>query len=331
LTILHNFITHPNVGGVLVIDLGCEQTNRAALRRYLDRTDQLSTVATLDWLTIQQEGGVHHTITRGLDILRQRLPSVNATVRQPYPLRHLVVGTECGASDAFSGITANPLIGHAVDQIIAGGGSAILSEVPEMIGAEHLLIQRMRSPQVVAAFHSMMRWYREMAARLEVNMGDNLVPENRSGGLLNPCIKSLGAIAKGGTTVIEGILEYGERLTQPGLHLMQGPGNDLESVTGLAASGANLICFSTGKGTVTGSAIVPVIKVTSTSERFRLMPDDMDFNAGRLIQADQPCSLADCGHELLQLILATASGQRTQAEKNGQRQFQVWTAGKLSL
>lgn len=199
-----------------------------------------------------------------------------------------------------------------------------------MIGAEQILMARMRDANVVADFRKMILWYRDLANKLGVTMTDNLVPENKAGGLINACIKSLGAITKGGTTTIEGILDYGESVTRPGLHLAQGPGNDLESVTGLAASGATMICFSTGKGTVTGQAILPVIKISSTSALFRTLPLDIDFDAGVLIE-DPAWNLESLGNALFERILACANGQKTRAEWNGQQQFQIWSAGKLSL
>lgn len=329
LRVLRNHLNHPNVGAALIIDLGCEQTNYQAIHAHLRDFGAIPSIP-IDWLTIQKEGGVGQTVERSLAILGKRLAEVNAVVRSDYPVRHLLIGTECGASDSFSGITANPLIGNAVDKIIAAGGGAILAEVPEMIGAEQALMARMRNENVVADFRKMISWYRNLAHTLGVQMSDNLVPENRAGGLINPCIKSLGAIAKGGTTTIEGIIDYGERVTKPGLHLSQGPGNDLESLTGLVASGVTVVCFSTGKGTVTGNAIVPVIKISSTSALYQSMPFDIDYNAGLLLE-DPKWTLDRMGDDLFAHILATASGRKSCAELNGQQQFQVWTAGKLSL
>ena len=330
LRVLQNFINHPNVGGVLIVDLGCEQTNTSALNSYLKKNEALPSIP-IDWLTIQKQGGTQNTISKGLEIIGLRIPEVNGASRTPCPIGHLVVGTECGASDGFSGITANPVIGNMVDKVISAKGGAILSEVPEMVGAEHLLIRRMRSREVVKEFKTIMTWYRDLAETLGVDMGDNLVPENRAGGLINPCLKSLGAITKGGSGAIEGILDYGERLSQRGLHVMQGPGNDIESVTGMVASGANIICFSTGKGTVTGSAIAPVIKISSTTELYQRMPEDIDFDAGRIINGYNIVTLEQLGEALLDLVITVASGKQTKSEKNKQGQFQVWTAGKLPL
>lgn len=330
LRVLGNFITHPNAGRVLVIDLGCEQTDRRAVRSSLvgARGEMPSHV---DWLTIQEEGGTRKTIEKSVEIVAGHLPELNAARRSPCAIEHLVVGTECGASDSFSGITANPAIGNAVDRLVSGKGSAILSEVPEMIGAEHALMRRMRDAEVMSKFRAMMGWYKEMAGKLQVNMSDNLVPANKAGGLINASIKSLGAIAKGGNSRIEDVLDYGQAIERRGLNLMQGPGNDLESVTGLTSSGATVICFSTGKGTVTGSAIVPCIKISSTSGLYDRMSGDIDFNAGVLIDRTGNHSIEEVGGRLFELIIEVASGKKTKAELNEQRQFQIWTAGKLAL
>jgi altronate hydrolase len=329
LMVLSNIINHPNVGGVLIVDLGCEQTNAERMCGYLEENDLVPDVP-FDRVTIQEEGGVKAAVERSLGIIRELLPTVAAAQRTQCAVEHLVVGTECGASDTFSGITANPVIGNTVDRVVAGNGSVILSEVPEMIGAEQVLLGRMRDPKIAEKFLNILSWYESLAAKMDVQMSDNLVPKNREGGLINPTIKSLGAISKGGTTAVEDVIEYGEKLSKSGLSVMQGPGNDMESVTGMLASGANIICFSTGKGTVTGSALVPVVKVSSTTELFDRMSDDMDFDAGRLL-SNRDDTLADIGQELFEMCLRKASGERTRSETNGQFQFQVWTAGKLSL
>lgn len=330
LKILKNYMTHPNVGAALVIDLGCEQTNYSKLFSYL-RDRQTHPTVPVDWLTIQNEGGSRRTIQKSLDIIGERLPEVNENAREDVPIEHLVIATECGASDAYSGLTANAVIGHAVDRVISGKGSAILSEFPEMVGAEHALMRRMRSRDVASKFEKMMQWYRNLAQKLDVTMSDNLVPENITGGLINPCIKSLGAIVKGGTTVIEDVLDYADMLTKRGLNLMQGPGNDMESVTGMVAAGANVVCFSTGKGAITGNPIVPVIRISSTSELAQRMPDDIDFDAGTLLEHQNGPSLDELSESLLAQIIAVASGRKTKSEINRQQEFQVWTAGKLSL
>ena len=332
LTVLHNIIIHENVGGVLIVDLGCEQTNYSVVYKHLEKGAVNIFDKPIDWLTIQQVGGSPKTVAQGINIVSQRLQQVGAIIRRICPLSALTVGSECGASDAFSGITANCVIGYAIDKIVAAGGSAILSEFPEMVGAEQVLFPRMRNAKVREKFTRQMNWYSDMANRLGTSMDHNLVPENKAGGLINPFIKSLGAVMKGGTAIIEDVLDYGERVHKKGLNIMQGPGNDLESVTGLAASGANIICFSTGRGTVTGCALVPVIKISSTSELYSRMSDDMDFDAGVMLESHSTeIAHMELGERLHEMIISVASGQLTKPEINQQRQFQIWTAGKLSL
>jgi len=299
------------------------------MQRYLHEYSLVPDVP-FESVTIQETGGVKASVERSLEIIKDLLPAVTSAERTKCGIEHLVMGTECGASDAFSGITANPLIGNVVDMLTAANGSAILSEVPEMFGAEQVLMARARDPEVAEKFRDMISWYESLAEDLDVRISDNLVPENRQGGLINPAVKSLGAIIKGGTSSVEDVIEYGEKILKPGLNIMQGPGNDMESVTGMVASGANIICFSTGKGTVTGSALVPVVKISSTSELFERMPGDLDFDAGRLLAVGDGSSV-DLSEELLEMCLRKASGERTKSEINGQFQFQVWTAGKLSL
>lgn len=331
LRILKNTITHPNVGGVLILDLGCEQTNYKVMHKFLDGEVELSDKH-IDWITIQQEGGTKPAIKKAKKVITSRLKKVNRASRNAHPIEELVLGTKCGASDSFSGITANQVIGNAADKIIFGKGSAIFSETPEMVGAEDILFFRMRNKIVMNKFKKAMRWYKDLARRLAYVMDDNLVPENKAGGLINPYIKSLGAVVKGGTTVIEDFLDYGQRLTKSGLNIMQGPGNDPESVTGLVASGANIICFSTGRGAITANAIVPVIKISSTSDLYQRMGGDIDFDAGRLLEPKPGYStVEELGSQLLGLIIEVASGKKTKSERMKQRQFQVWTAGKLSL
>jgi altronate hydrolase len=327
LQVIRQSIGHANVGGALVVDLGCEQSNAAALRGVLPPEPGWKPV---DWITIQQLG-TPQSISLGRAIVQERLAEV-ATTRSECPLAALTLAGECGASDAFSGVSANRVIGAAVDRVIAAGGSAIITEFPEMVGAEQLLFPRMQHPELKEKFLSLMGWYREVATRLGTVLDHNLVPENKAGGLINPYIKSLGAVMKGGNTPVVGVLDYAEPVQSAGLHLMQGPGNDPESVTGLAASGANLICFSTGRGTGTGCALVPVIKISSQTCLSLRMPDDIDFDAGSILSAEEPArELERLGELLLERVIAVASGQRSCAEQNGQHQFQIWSAGKLSL
>ncbi len=327
LTVLAGFVGHANVVGCLILDLGCEQTDYARVHAALQETIADSG-KTVEWLTIQKSGGTRATITSAVEMIQQHLQTMQPALRESCPLSSLVLGTECGASDSFSGITANPLIGAVADRIIGGGGAAILSEIPEMLGTFDMLFSRFRSLEVAEKFHDVVDWYLSLAEKMGVNISDNVVPKNIEGGLINSYLKSLGAVLKGGTSPIEDVIGYGEPAVPSGLSIMQGPGGDLESVTGLVSSGANLICFSTGYGAITGSAICPVIKISSTTQTFNALPDDIDFDAGRVLAEG---SLERLAEELLAYCIRVASGEKTATERMRQRQFQIWTAGKLSL
>jgi len=327
LKVLAGFVGHANVSGCLILDLGCEQTDYTRVHAALHTTIEDSGKS-VDWMTIQKSGGTRSTVASAVELIQQRLLSIQPAARESCPLSSLVLGTECGASDSFSGITANPLIGAVADRVIQGGGAAILSEIPEMLGTFNMLFSRFRSLEVAEKFQDALNWYLMIAGKLGLNISDNVVPKNIEGGLINSYLKSLGAVLKGGTTPIEDVVGYGEPAAPAGLSIMQGPGGDLESVTGLVSSGANLICFSTGYGAITGSAICPVIKISSTTETCNALPDDIDFDAGRLLAENSLECLAD---ELLTYCVRVASGEKTATERMKQRQFQIWTAGKLSL
>lgn len=323
---LKNTVAHPNVGGALVIDLGCE---KKTVGKFSEFFKGISGLKPIDYLSIQAAGGTGRALKRGREIIISRLDEVNAAEREDLPLSGLVIGTECGASDTFSGITANPVIGAAVDIVISAGGSAILSEVPEMLGAEGSLVGRMCSLDIVEKFRGGMDYYKKLSESLGVNMDGNFVEGNVKGGLVNLALKSLGAVLKGGKSEIVDFLDYSERVTRKGLSIMNGPGNDLESMTGMAASGANLILFSTGLGTTEGNLLVPVIKIPARPEVFERMDEDMDFNAGRLLTED--VTVERLAEELVDLAVEVASGRKTWSERWGKRSFQIWTAGKLSL
>lgn len=324
---LKNTIAHPNVGGALVIDLGCEKTNYQVVSGYFDGLFQCG--KPIDYITIQDLGGTRKTFEEGRKIILERLAEINDIAREEVHIKHLVIGTECGASDSFSGITSNPVIGQTVDKIIHAGGSAILSETPEMIGAETCLMKRMASKEVAEKFIHGMEYYKSLAKKLNVSMDGNFVPGNEGGGLINLTLKSLGAIQKGGSTQIVDFLDYAETLRCPGLSLMHGPGNDFESMTGIVASGANVILFSTGMGTTEGNLIAPVIKLSSRTEIFKKMSEDIDLNAGALL--DESISIDQLSDKLLDLVVEVASGKKTWSEIWEKRSFQIWSAGKLSL
>jgi altronate hydrolase len=325
--VLKGFALHPNVHSVLFIDLGCEQTSYEVMSQYINKNIANNKKA-IQWITIQENGGIEETINKSINIVKSFLVDANSCTREKSPISNLILGTECGGSDRFSGITANPLIGKISDKIIYGGGKAILSEVPEMLGVYDMFFKRFASLEVAEKFQKSVNWYIDIANRLNINISNNVVPANVKGGLINSYIKSLGAVMKGGETRIEDILEYAEPIKKDGLSIMQGPGNDLESLTGLVATGANMICFSTGYGTITGNAITPVIKISSNSETYNKLKKDMDFNAGKILDGED---MEKVSEELLEKVIAVASGEKSWSENWKQRQFQIWTAGKLTL
>ena len=325
--ILKSYATHSNVAAVLFIDLGCEQTSYSVMHSYINKNIQENTKP-IEWITIQENGGISETLEKSIDIVNSFLNDANKHTRVPVPISNLVVGTECGASDKFSGITANPLIGDVVDKVVSAKGKAILSEIPEMLGVYDMFFTRFVSVKVADKFQKAVDWYLDIAQTMDVNISNNVVPANVAGGLINSYIKSLGSVMKGGTSNIEDVIDYGAPVTKDGLSIMQGPGNDLESVTGLVSSGANVVCFSTGYGTITGNAITPVIKVSSNTGTFNKLKKDMDFNAGRLLENET----LDCiSEELLKKVIRVASGEKSWSQQWKQKQFQIWTAGKLTL
>jgi altronate hydrolase len=353
---LGNHIQHPNVAAALLIDLGCEKTNLSAFNRYIARDFRLlnedgasseagptvRTVKPVDMstmygkpvfsLSIQACGGTRPTIQRGLEIVAELLETANAIPRTPIPISELAVGLECGGSDAFSGLSANPALGIATDLLLRAGGSAVISEVPEFFGAEHLFAQRAVSREVARGIFGQIERYREYAARSGTKLDENPSPGNKEGGLLNITIKSLGALAKAGGSPVQGVIDYGEpywRQGANGLYLMYGPGYDPESVPAMVASGCQIVCFTTGRGSVLGNAVAPVIKIASNSPMYRRMSGDMDVNAGLVV--DGAASLPEVGRAIFDEILAAASGKWTKAEENGHREFTIWSEEGVSL
>lgn len=350
---LANYIRHPNVAGAIVIELGCEKTNLSAFNRFiaqdLDLFESRSTgergvriVQPIDLsqtygkpvysLSIQGCGGTRATIQAGLGLLPGMLAEANKAVRVTAPVSHLALGLECGGSDAFSGLTANPALGHASDMLIRAGGTSIISEIPEFFGAEHLFAQRAINRKVAHEILAQIERYREYAARNGSSLTENPSPGNKEGGLLNITIKSLGAMAKAGTAPVQGVLDYGEPYWQAGpngLYLMYTPGYDPESVPAKVASGCQLICFTTGRGSVLGNAIAPVIKISSNNTMYNRMRTDMDVNAGDVLEGE--ATLPGAGKRIFDAILSTASGKWTKAEENGHREFAIWSEEGISL
>ncbi len=304
----------PNVGACLFIGLGCEANQ-------IGDYHELGT-----GLVIQKEGGFRKTVGSGIQAVQKLLPLVDTFRRTPQPMSELNLGLQCGGSDGWSGVTANPLLGQVVDEIVKQGGTAVLSETPEIFGAEHLLTERVVSAEVGEKLIARLHWWGENAARLGFSVDNNPTPGNKAGGLTTIFEKSLGAVAKGGRTPLAAVYEFAERVTNRGLVFMDTPGNDAISVTGQLAGGCNLIVFTTGRGSVLGSAIAPCVKVSSNSALVSSMPDDMDYDAGKLVNG---VSMETAAAELRELLVRVASGERTKSEENeqGEAEFAPWQIG----
>jgi altronate hydrolase len=326
---LSNYADHPNVGGVILIDLGCEKTNLSQVEKYLLKREKAfdKPVAKIG---IQDVGGTQGAIERGLKEVEGMLPEVNNTVREEFPVSELVLGVKCGGSDGFSGISANPSLGRAADKLVRSGGTVLITEVPEFCGAEHLLANRAKDVETGRAVYRMVDWYKEYASKFGAVLNNNPSPGNITGGLLNITIKSLGAIAKAGTTRIEGVVEYAETPSSRGLNLMQGPGYDQESTPGLVAAGATVVVFTTGRGTTIGNAIAPVIKLASNSPVFERMSNDLDLSAGGVIDGTE--TIDEVGQRVFDHICKVASGDvLAKAEEHKHREFQFWAEQTVSL
>jgi altronate hydrolase/galactarate dehydratase len=322
---LQGWARNPNFGGILLVGLGCE------VMQVPDLVGQgrMRADGNFRYMTIQAAGGTRATVARGAAILREMAEVANRSVRSPAPASALTVGLQCGGSDGYSGITANPALGHASDLLVAQGGTAILSETPEIYGAEHLLTRRAVSREVGEKLLERIRWWEDYCARHGGEMDNNPSPGNKRGGLTTILEKSLGAVAKGGTAPLAGVFGYGEPITARGLVFMDSPGYDPCSVTGQIASGATLICFTTGRGSVSGYKPVPCIKLATNSEMHARMADDMDLNCGDIV--DDGVSIEAKGKEILDLMLRVASGARTRSEALGfgGAEFVPWQIGAV--
>ncbi len=322
---LSGYARHPNVAGVLVLGLGCE-VNQA---HELVETWPPDETAPAEVMTIQEQGGTRATVEEGLSRLAAMLPAAASVRRTPVEASHLVLGLECGGSDAFSAITANPSLGAAADLVVAHGGTAILGETPEICGAEHLLARRAVTPAVADALQERIHWWRSYTSAHGASVGDNPSPGNKAGGLTTIAEKSLGAVAKGGTSPLVAVYRYGDKVDRPGLVFMDTPGYDPVSVTGMVAGGANVVCFTTGRGSVFGSKPVPCLKLASTSDLYRRMEEDMDLDCGAVLEGG--VSLAEMGRRIFEAVLATASGRRTKSEMLGlgDEEFVPWQVGAV--
>jgi altronate hydrolase len=321
---LRGYAVHPNVGGVLVIGLGCEVNQVQGLVQDLPLPPERLRV-----LGIQDAGGTREAIQQGIEQVAELLAVAARDVRSAVSARHLVVGLQCGGSDGYSGISANPALGAAVDLLVQQGGTAILSETPEIYGAEHLLTARAARPEVAERLRERIRWWEAYTAQHGGDMNNNPSPGNKAGGITTILEKSLGAVAKGGQTGLMEVLAYAERPSTPGLVFMDTPGYDPVSATGQVAGGANLICFTTGRGSTYGCKPTPSLKIATHTAIFQRMALDMDFNAGGVNDGD--CSVAEAGRALFELMLATASGRATLSEENdlGHNEFVPWQLGAV--
>ncbi|MEP6944285.1 MAG: altronate dehydratase family protein [Acidobacteriota bacterium] len=326
---LSNYADHPNVGGVILIDLGCEKTNLSFVEKYLTKREKPIQKPVFK-IGIQDVGGTQAAIEIGLKEVARMLPEVNECVREAFPVSELVLGVKCGSSDGFSGISANPSLGYCSDLLVKSGGTVLLTEVPEFCGAEHILANRAKDTATGRKIYAMVDWYKDYASKFGAVLNQNPSTGNKAGGLLNITIKSLGAIVKAGTTRIEDCVEYAETPTSRGINLMQGPGYDQESTPGLVASGATVVVFTTGNGTTIGNAIAPVIKLASNNRVFEKMSNDIDISAGSVIDGTE--SIAEVGTRLFEHVRQTASGEiQAKAEVLKHREFQFWAEQTVSL
>jgi altronate hydrolase len=322
---LRGYAAHPNFAAVLVIGLGCEVNQIDSLVEGLDPAAR----ARVRSLSIQDCGGTREAVAHGQGIVRELAAQAATARRSTVPASQLVVGLQCGGSDGYSGISANPALGAAVDLLVGHGGTAILSETPEIHGAEHLLLARAASPVVAERLLARLRWWDDYAARNGAQLNNNPSPGNKAGGISTILEKSLGAVAKGGGSTLMDVVEYAQPVRGHGLVFMDTPGYDPVSATGQVAGGANLICFTTGRGSTYGCKPVPSLKLATNTEMFQRMSLDMDFNAGEIV--DGTLSVAEAGERIFRLMLASASGQRTLSEEHGlgDNEFVPWQLGAV--
>ena len=320
---LTGYAQHPNFFAVLNIGLGCEANQ---INLWLDAA-RLKLSDKLQAFTIQEKGGTTQSVREGIARVKALLPEANRVERRPVAASHLILGLECGGSDGYSGISANPALGAAADRLVRQGGTAILSETPEIYGAEHLLTRRAVSREVGEKLLARIRWWEDYTARNRMEMNNNPSPGNKAGGLTTILEKSLGAAAKGGTTNLVEVYGFAEKVTAKGLVFMDTPGYDPVSVTGHVAGGANVVCFTTGRGSVYGCKPAPSLKLATNSALYRRMEEDMDINCGTVVDGDE--TVEQAGERIFRLILETASGRKSKSELLGfgDDEFAPWVVG----
>jgi altronate hydrolase len=320
--VLSGVLDHPNVAGAIILGLGCEVNQ---ISHYLG--DNAPKSGRLAGLTLQSSGGTRATIEAARREIDQMMERAADEKRVESPASKIVLGLNCGGSDSFSGITANPALGVCSDLLAEIGATAVLAETTEIFGAEHLLVKRARNREVAEKLLGFVSSYKAYLNRFGGSFDDNPSPGNKEGGLTNILEKSLGAVAKAGTSPLTDAVEYAERINSPGFVFMNTPGYDPVSLTGLAAGGCNVIAFTTGRGSAIGFPTVPVVKIASNSQMYRRMQDNMDINAGRI--ADGEATVADIGREIFDTILRVASGEQTSSERLGHKEFVPWRIGPV--
>jgi altronate hydrolase len=323
--VLAGMAMHPNVGAYLLVGLGCESNQVQEMIQAMELDNGARWKKPL-FLTLQENHGVATTIEEGYRILAELLPQVNDVYREPVPISELTVALQCGGSDAWSGVTANPALGYCVDELVRQGGTAVLSETPEIYGAEHLLLRRARSHEIGEQFVERIRWWEHYAAINGMELNNNPSPGNKLGGLTTIYEKSLGAVAKGGSTALNAFYKYAEPITERGLVVMDTPGYDPVSVTGQVAGGANIVVFTTGRGSMFGFKPAPSIKIASNSTLYQNMESDMDINAGEILNG---VSASEVGRQILEEVIAVASGKQSKSEAQGigEEEFAPWILG----
>ena len=327
---LAGYARHANLAGALIVGLGCERNQVGALVESQGLKDDPANGQLLRTLVMQEVGGTRVTIEAGIRAIEEMLPIANQLRRQTVSASHIKIGLECGGSDGFSGISANPALGAAMDILVRHGGTAILSETPEIHGVEFMLTRRAISPAVGQKLLDRLAWWERYAAGQNAQFNGVVGHGNQAGGLANIFEKSLGSAMKGGTTPLRAVYEYAEPITEHGFVFMDSPGYDPVAVTGQIASGANLICFTTGRGSMFGSKPAPTMKLASNTPMYQRLSEDMDINCGLIV--DGECSVAEMGQRIFEQILRHASGEPTKSEQLGlgDNEFVPWHLGIVS-
>jgi altronate hydrolase len=320
---LRGYLRHPNFAAVLLVGLGCEDNQISSLLQH----DGLAPSERLHTIVIQDVGGTIAAVRSGVEYIASLLPRANQVSRQPLPVSHLKLGLQCGGSDGFSALTANPALGVASDMLVSQGGTSILSETPEIYGAENILLERAANDEAGRKLLELLQWWEAYTAQNQATLDSNPSPGNKAGGITTILEKSLGAVAKGGRSDLVAVYHYAEHIPQTGFVFMDSPGFDAASLTGQVASGANIIGFTTGRGSCFGSIPAPTLKLATNTPMYERMMDDMDVNCGRI--TDGAASIDEMGAEIYRLIAETASGRKTKSEAlgYGEEEFAPWHLG----